>query len=265
MNRFTRVHPTAALSAARGVSVAVRTLSVGFLAIGFATGCASRPTGTFDVAARSDVPREDYRVFYVPLNTEDRSKLSREEREELDGLDNLRAALVEELKDRGFQATTDASADDIDAYVHYGYSTQGERGVNYYHQPGQTFVSGGGSFTTPDWTTAIPYAREKQQIRVQLYDWSELVAAGGEFGRVRDAWRGSMETWISGIDGLMYDEARKMAMNLLADFPQPLPGAKPQREVYGLDERVAMNAARARQSQSEAGTRADETMTTARR
>ncbi len=265
MNRFARVHPKQSLAVPSRLSVAARILSFGLLAIGFASGCASRPTGTFDVAARPDVPRDDYRVFYVPSNDEDRSKMSRDERAEFDGLENLRNALVEELKDRGFQSTSDASAQDIDAYVHYGYSTDGERGTNYTYQPGQTVFLNGTSYTTRGWTTAIPYAREKQQIRVQIYDWSELVAANGEFGRVRDAWRGSMDLWVSGVDGLTYDEARKMAMNLLADFPSPLPGAKPERDVYRLDERVAMDAARSQQGASQPATRSDVTTTTARR
>lgn len=202
------------------------------------TGCAGfgRPKAEFNVQHRTEAPLHSYKVFFLPHDSRDRTGMTDKQLSDMAGLDNLRSAIVNELKERGYQVTSNLQATDISAYITYGYSSQGERGTNYHYQPTQHFRGRNGHWgTIPGYSTASSYAHDDQTIWVAIYDWAELKAANFEVERVRHVWRGQMLQRFQGVNGVTLDEAQSMAMNLLADFPTPRPSGT--REAYPIAER----------------------------
>lgn len=203
-------------------------------------GCGYTPKCTVDVRTRSDLALDSYRVFYLDPSEASVPDLSEKERNSKKTLNTVRTAVVDELKERGFTATSNAKATDVNALITYGYSFAGQRGTNVTSTPGSAFTAKGQTYVVPGTVAVNSYAQDNQTIWLEVYDWSELKVAKFDFDRVRPAWRGSIDYTSQGVNGITRDEASLMVMNMLADFPTPRPGLEGQRPVVFPNDRATL-------------------------
>jgi len=203
------------------------------------TGGPRIPTGDFDIKVRAAQPQDTYAVFYLPEPDDLDPQASDKEREDNQMLKVARDSIARELLERGKQSTTDVSDHDIDAYMTYGYRVSGRSGTNRSYIPGSSYTVNGRYFSIPGQWTSNNYAYDDQQLWVKIYDWSELIEAGGQTGRILPIWEGTLDYRAQGMNGLQQSEAEYMAMNLLADFPTPRVAGAHERQLFPVDQRLA--------------------------